>query len=194
VFRGRSPGPAPRYHGRVMATDRSLVVREMQLSEAGVRIDYFHDSSDDQLRRLGVDRAFLLREEWRSAYEEDGARPIEQRATYSLIWELDGETVGFSSADRITFGQEAFMHLHVVKPDLRRQGLGARLVQISARHYFRALELQRLFCEPNALNVAPNRTLQRAGFRYLFTHECRPGPMNFFQATTRWVLERPDQP
>jgi len=173
-----------------MTTDRSLVVREMQLSEVGVRIDYFHDSSDDHLRTLGVDRALLLsREEWRSAYEEDGARPIEQRATYSLIWELDGEAVGFSSADRITFGQEAFMHLHVVRPDLRRRGLGARFVQISARHYFRALELERLFCEPNAFNVAPNRTLQRAGFRYLFTHEAQPGPMNFFQATTRWVLE-----
>ena len=71
------------------------------------------------------------------------------------------------------------MHLHVVEPDLRRRGLGARFVQISAGHYFRALELQRLFCEPNAFNVAPNRALQRAGFRYLFTHECRPGPMNF---------------
>jgi RimJ/RimL family protein N-acetyltransferase len=174
-----------------MATDRSLIVREMQLSEVGVRIDYFHDSSDDHLRTLGVDRALLLsREEWRSAYEEDDARPIEQRGNYSLIWELDGETVGFSSADRISFGKEAFMHLHVVKPDLRGRGLGARFVRISAGHYFRALELERLFCEPNAFNVAPNRTLQRAGFRYLFTHEAQPGPMNFFQATTRWVLER----
>jgi hypothetical protein len=60
------------------ATDRGLVVREMQPSEAHVRIDYFHDSSDAHLRTLGVDRALLLsREAWRSAYEEDaGARSI----------------------------------------------------------------------------------------------------------------------
>jgi RimJ/RimL family protein N-acetyltransferase len=174
-----------------MTADRSLVVREMQLSEVGVRIDYFHDSSDDHLRTLGVDRTLLLsREQWRSVYEEDHARPIEQRANGSLIWELEGETVGFSSADRITFGQEAFMHLHVVRPDLRQRGLGAQFVRMSARYYFRALELERLFCEPNAFNVAPNRTLQRAGFRYQFTHETQPSPMNFFQATTRWVLER----
>lgn len=108
----------------------------------------------------------------------------------ALIWELEGETVGFSSADRITFGEEAFMHLHVVKPDLRRRGLGAQFVRLSAGHYFPALELERLFCEPNAFNVTPNRTLQRAGFRYLFTHETQPGPTNFFQATTRWVLYR----
>jgi hypothetical protein len=48
-----------------MTTDRSLVVREMQLSEVGLHIDYFHDSSDDHLSRLGVDWASLLsREEW----------------------------------------------------------------------------------------------------------------------------------
>jgi hypothetical protein len=174
-----------------MTLGRSLVVREMRTSEVGVRIDYFHDSSDDHLRTLGVDRSLLLpREEWRSNCEEDDARPIEQRATYSLVWELDGETVGFSSADRITFGKEAFMHLHVVKPDPRRRGLRAQFVQISAGHYFRALQLDRLFCEPNAFNVAPNRTLQRAGFRYLFTHEDQPSPINFFHVTTRWVLER----
>ena len=54
------------------------------------------------------------------------------------------------------------------------------------------LELRRLYCEPNAFNVAPNRTLQRAGFTYLFSHEAAPSSINFMQVTTRWVLDRPD--
>ena len=37
-----------------------LVVREMQLTEVGLRIDYFHDSSDEHLLKLGCD---LLRGE-----------------------------------------------------------------------------------------------------------------------------------
>jgi RimJ/RimL family protein N-acetyltransferase len=73
---------------------------------------------------------------------------------------------------------------------MREKGLGVEFVKESARAYFRALELERLFSEPNALNVAPNRTLQRAGFRYLFTHETTPGPINLPQLATRWVLER----
>ena len=52
------------------------------------------------------------------------------------------------------------------------------------------LKLKRLFCEPNAFNVAPNRTLQKAGFKYLKTHMTVPGPLNFHQAVTRWVIER----
>jgi RimJ/RimL family protein N-acetyltransferase len=171
----------------------TLLVREMQLSEVEVRINYFHDASDEYLQMLGVDRALLPgREAWLASYEEDHARPIAERESYSLIWEMDGQTVGFSSADHIAFGHDAFMHLHVLRPDKRRRGLGAEFVKRSATHYFEALELQRLFCEPNAMNIAPNRTLQRAGFRYLFSLETTPGPINFRQVTTRWVLDHPD--
>ena len=52
------------------------------------------------------------------------------------------------------------------------------------------LQISRLFCEPHALNVAPNRTLQAAGFKYVKTHETVPGPFNFHQPVTRWVLEK----
>jgi len=176
-----------------MTKDSNLVVREMQLSEVDVRINYFHDSSDDHLRVLGVDRALLpTRQAWRALYAEDYARPIPERANHLVAWELEGQLVGFSSADRIDFGKEAFMHLHILKPARRGEGLGAEFVKLSARVYFGVLELERLFSEPNAFNVAPNRTLQRAGFRYLFTHEAQPGPINFPQVTTRWVLDRPD--
>jgi RimJ/RimL family protein N-acetyltransferase len=170
-----------------------LVVREMQLAEVRLRIDYFHDSSDEYLRKLGVDRASLpTREAWQSAYAADLALPISDRDGVALIWELDGVIVGFSSADRIAYGEEAFMHLHIISPELRHRGFGAEFVKESARCYFQLLQLERLYCEPNAFNIAPNRTLQRAGFRYLFTHEAKPGPLNFRQPTTRWMMERPD--
>ena len=169
-----------------------LTVREMRLDEVGLRIDYFHDASDDYLRTLGVDRSLLpAPEAWRAQYEEDYARPLRERLTYLLAWELEGDVAGFSSADRIEFGQQAFMHLHIVRAAQRRSGLGTEFVKQSAATYMRVLELRRLFCEPNAFNVAPNRTLQRAGFTYLFSHEAAPSSINFMQVTTRWVLDRP---
>jgi RimJ/RimL family protein N-acetyltransferase len=106
-----------------------------------------------------------------------------------VIWELDAEPIGFSVADKIVHGREAHMHLHIVAPALRRSGHGTACVRLTARFYVEALALQRLFCEPNAFNVAPNRTLQRAGFHYVKTYETIPGPLNYSQAVTRWVLE-----
>ena len=172
--------------------ERKLTVREMHLVDVGIRIDYFHGASDDHLRTLGVDRALLpTPEAWWDFYADDYARPIRERLNYSLVWELDGQAVGFSSTDQIVFGETAFMHLHILRLAQRRSGLGVKFVTESAQIYFRVLELKRLFCEPNAFNVAPNRALQRAGFQYQFTHETTPNPINFPQPATRWVLDRP---
>lgn len=82
------------------------------------------------------------------------------------------------------------MHLHVADAGQRTKGIGAACVAKSVEIYFRELKLKRLFCEPNAFNVGPNRTLQKAGFKYLKTHMTVPGPLNFRQAVTRWVVER----
>lgn len=175
-----------------MSAGPRLQVREMQLAEIGVRIDYFHDASDEHFLKLGVDRRLLpSRRAWQEWYEADYARPIREREVYSLLWLLDDQIIGFSSTDQISFGEQAFMHLHIVDPHRRALGLGTEFVRQSAAAYFRALELQRLYSQPNAFNTAPNRTLQKAGFRYLFTAELAPSPINFVQPVTRWVLDQP---
>jgi RimJ/RimL family protein N-acetyltransferase len=167
------------------------IVRPLRLEEIGLRIDYFHDAADEYLLKLGVDRALLpSRADWLAHYEEDFARPIPERTTYNLAWELDGQLVGFSSTDKIDFGEQAFMHLHIVEAPNRRRGLGTDFVRLSVDEYFRTLELKRLFSQPNAYNVAPNRTLQRAGFRYVLSTEVQPSTINFVQPVTRWVVER----
>jgi RimJ/RimL family protein N-acetyltransferase len=174
----------------MVMTVQRLSVREMTLADVEVRINYFHDASDDHLRVMGVDRALLpSREDWYAFYEEDWALSIRDRTTYSLLWELDEQIVGFSSLSDIIFGKEAFLHLHILNSVQRQGGLGAEFVKKSAKVYFELFELERLFSEPNAFNIAPNRTLQRAGFRYLFTRETTPTPINFPQIATRWVLQ-----
>ncbi len=82
------------------------------------------------------------------------------------------------------------MHLHVVDPQRRRSAIGSACVRSTVELYFDVLRLKRLFCEPNAFNVTPNRTLQLVGFRYVKTYMTVPGPLNFHQAVTRWVMEK----
>ncbi len=169
----------------------ALGVREMELAEVGVIVDYFHSASPEHLGLLGVDPARLpAPEQWRRHYEMEYRLAYRERSTILVLWELDGSPFGFSTADKIRYGAQANMHLHIVDPELRRAGLGSECVRRTAAMYFQVLALERLFCEPNPLNVAPNRTLQRAGFTYVKTHMTVPGPLNHHQAVTRWVLER----
>lgn len=79
------------------------------------------------------------------------------------------------------------MHLHIVDPQRRASGLGTQFVHLTTAHLCEVLRLKRLYCEPNAFNVAPNRTLQRAGFSYVCSRECRPNPINTHQTTTIWL-------
>jgi RimJ/RimL family protein N-acetyltransferase len=172
-------------------TEETRVARPMQLSETDIIIDYFHSASPEFLNTLGVDPSRLPeRAQGQARFEHLFALPIEERNFFAIVWEIDGRAVGWSSADKIVFGHEAYMHLHVLDPERRRQGNGTFFVRESAKIYFDTLRISRLFCEPHALNVAPNRTLQAAGFKYVKTHETVPGPLNFHQPVTRWVLEK----
>jgi RimJ/RimL family protein N-acetyltransferase len=169
----------------------ALTVREMMDSEAEIIIDYFHSSTPEHLELLGVDPSRVPdRESWRERQRREHALPIDQRASIRVIWLSDDQPIGFSTADKILRGERANMHLHVTDEKRRHQGIGAECVRRSVDIYFERLQLKRLFCEPNAFNIAPNRTLQKAGFKYLKTHMTVPGPLNFHQAVTRWVIER----
>jgi RimJ/RimL family protein N-acetyltransferase len=164
---------------------------EMKLAEVGILIDYFHNSTPEHLDTMGVDPTRLLtRTQWREYYAEDYSKPIEKRRTFLVVWKSGATPIGFSSADKIVYGEEARMHLHILNPEHRKAGFGTMCVRQTVEIYFAALKLERLFCEPNAFNIAPNRTMQRVGFKYLKTYYTVPGPLNYHQAVTKWVLER----
>jgi len=168
-----------------------LVVRLMTAAETRLIVDYFCSSAPEHLELLGVDPTRLpAREAWQQRCEQQVALPVEQRSNLFVAWLLGDRPVGFSTADRIVFGEQANMHLHLVGPADRARGYGVECVRRCIDLYFDCLQLKRLFCEPNAFNVAPNRTLQKAGFKYVKTHMTVPGPLNYHQAVTQWVIER----
>ncbi|WP_300175826.1 GNAT family protein [Bradyrhizobium sp.] len=168
-----------------------LTVREMTVSETDIIVDYFLNATPEYMETLGLDPTrFPAAESFRKRLRREAELPIEQCSAVLVIWLQDGEPVGFSTADEITYGAQAHMHIHIVDPEHRNSGIGAECVPLSVALYFERLKLKRLFCEPYAFNIAPNRTLQKAGFKYLKTHMSAPGPYNFHQAVNCWVIER----
>src|SRR5271169_2519812 len=169
----------------------ALTVREMMSSEVDVIIEYFQNSTPEHLEMLGVDPTRLPPlQNWGERMRHECTLPIDQRARLLVVWLSGDRPVGFSTSDKIIIGEQANMHLHVTDAERRHQGIGVECVRRSVGIYFDRLKLKRLFCEPNAFNVAPNRTLQKAGFKYLKTHMTVSGLFNFHQAVTRWVIER----
>jgi RimJ/RimL family protein N-acetyltransferase len=168
-----------------------VTVREMRADEVDLIVGYFHTSTAEHLETLGVDPTRLPSPEaWRERYRREYELPVECRAALLVIWLSNERPIGFSTSDKIVYGDRANMHLHILNSDDRRSGAGVACVRKSVDIYFERLKLKRLYCEPNAFNVAPNRTLAKAGFTYLKTYMTVPGLLNYHQAVTRWAIER----
>lgn len=168
-----------------------IAVREMEKEELGSMIRYFLDATPQFLRGMGVDRDLLpAYDVWLSKVESDFEKPFDQREFFYVIWMYEEKPIGHSNINKIAYGKDAYMHLHLWKPDKRQQGIGSSLVRLSLPYYFRNFQLKELFCEPYSLNVAPNKTLERTGFQLMDEYETVPGWIQFKQPVKRWRMTR----
>lgn len=170
-----------------MAGNPALAVREMLASDIDRIVGYFVEATPEFLEGMGVDPTLLPpRDEWVEFLAAEMAKPLRERPLHYLVWEADGEAIGHSNINKVAFGREAFMHLHIWDAAWRGRGLGTALVTESARRFCELFELKVLYCEPYALNEAPNRTLAAAGFEFVEEYETTPGWINFEQPVRRW--------
>ncbi|HYK17117.1 MAG TPA: hypothetical protein VEV37_03800, partial [Bryobacteraceae bacterium] len=87
----------------------------MRLDEVHLVIDYFYSATPEYLEMMGVDPSRLLSPQaWYARLESEFALPVQQRQLYPVIWLQDDRAIGYSSCDRIVFGERANMHLHVI--------------------------------------------------------------------------------
>ena len=168
-----------------------LSARELEHGDIERIADYWTTASRELLRAMGVDPAKLPRRgEFVAMLEHQLDLPLEERQAYGTIWEVDGEPVGHCNVNRIVFGREAYMHLHLWHEGRRHRGLGPQLIRCSLPWFFSRLELEDLYCEPYALNAAPNRALEKAGFDFVQEYTTIPGTINFVQRVRRWHMSR----
>lgn len=171
----------------------TLSVRQIQAEDINDLADYWLKSSDEHLINMGVDLSKLPnRDHLVSMLSSQIETPIENKKSFALIWLLNGKPIGHCNVNQIVFNKYAYMHLHLWENQVRQKGLGTQLLKLSIPIFFKELQLQHLFCEPYALNPAPNKILKNIGFLFVKEHVCTPGYLNFEQSVKRWVLNKTD--
>jgi len=93
--------------------------------------------------------------------------PDRQKKVCSLVWEVNGVPVGYTTLKRIEFGVRADVHLHMWTPELRGRGYGVVFMRLALREFFRRFQLPFILCEPLATNPAPNAVMRKLGATYL---------------------------
>ena len=170
-------------------TDDGLSVRESDIDDFEKVIDYFLKSDKEFLTNMGVDISKLpSREEWLRILKADLSCDPENRHFFYVIWLLNDRVIGHSNINKIIFGEEAYMHLHLWEAHKRKKGIGSRLLKDTLPLYFNTYQLKNLYCEPSASNPAPNNTLKKLGFEFIKSYDTIPGWINSYQTVNRWYL------
>ena len=167
-----------------------LTVREMMDTEVDLIIDYFYNATPEYLETLGVDPTRLPpAQAWRDRLCREGELAFDQRSVVPVIWLSDDRPVGFSTADKIRYGEQANMHLHVSGPGAgsRRR---CRMRAAYRRLLFRAFETEAAVLRAERLQRGAEPHPAKGRFQISQDPHDRASPVNFHQAVTRWVIER----
>lgn len=166
-----------------------LSVRELKQSDIPLLLNYWFNADEDFVKGMGVDvKKMPTREQFQQMLTDQLNTPVEQRRSYCIVWLDNGVPVGHSNTNPTTFGEEAKMHLHLWEPAKRTKGMGTQLLKLTLPHFFNNLQLKTLWCEPYALNPAPNRTLEKVGFEFVKEYITVPGFINFEQPVKQWKI------
>jgi len=166
-----------------------LSVRELHQSDVELIADYWLTADPEFLLGMGVDLNKLpSKDAWLQMLNEQLVQSYPEKKSYCLIWTVDHEPIGHSNVNKIKFGEEAYMHLHVWKTHIRKKGYGVQLVKMSLPYFFKNLQLKKILCEPYALNPAPNKVLEKVGFTFVKEYQTTPGWINFEQRVNLWEL------
>ncbi len=166
-----------------------LSVREITEQDISPITGYWLNSDPVFMRSMGVDLDKIpTRDAWKEMLMEQLSQSYENKKSYCIIWQVDGKPIGHSNINKIVFGKEAYMHLHIWRPEERKKGLGTSFIKLTLPWFFEKYKLKKLYCEPYALNTAPNKTLQNAGFEFVKEYITTPGWINFEQPVKLWVM------
>ena len=167
------------------------MVREIRKDDIGFICDYWHNSDPKFLIGMGVDlQKIPSRNQLSEFLVQQINAPFSKKSSYALIWNIDNIPAGHCNVNKIKFGEEGFMHLHLWKSSSRKKGLGFQLVKLSLPYFFENLQLETIYCEPYSLNPAPNKLLKKLGFEFEREYTTIPGSINFEQPVRRWRLTK----
>ena len=82
------------------------------------------------------------------------------------------------------------MHLHIWNRDKRRSGNGLNFIKETIPYYFDNFEIEKLICEPYALNPAPIKVLEKVGFEFVRKYDTTPGWISFYQPVIKYEMSR----
>jgi hypothetical protein len=136
-------------------------LRDLCVEDLGEIVRFWHESGDDFLDYLGIDRLRLgSRDDTFERFR--GAIPVGDQSQQNLAFAitLDGEFAGYTLLNRYT-PEVNYSHWHITKLHLRGARLSTALYPYRIKTYFDLTPIHRLIHQTRTRNIAVNRMLDK---------------------------------
>lgn len=153
----------------------SLIVRARDERDIPAHLDYLYKSPKAFLEGIGFDPAkFLKRDEMRAHI----LNRVRIHPPTSIAAELNGQTIALMFLDLADRVEEIpKLHFHVLKAELRGQGLGSQIFMAGLRGFERTHGFRKFFIEPRSSNLPMNALMRKLGFRHVKDYTLPAHPM-----------------
>ncbi len=167
----------------------TISVRDIEAGDIPLLNGYWQGLSDADIKRMSIDRTQLpTPEDFAARVGKVVGTPVKDRVSDPLIWVLNGNVAGFTTLTNIERGKQAEIHLHIIDPKVRGQGLGTQWFALSLKQYFRRHGLEKIVCQPASANPGPNGMMRALGIKPVRTYVTKPSPICVEHEVTRYEI------
>ena len=148
-------------YARVETKAGRALLRSLEPRDVDAVVRFWHESGDELLDFLGIDRARLAtREDTRQRFMRavPSGDPAQMNLAFAI--DLDGELTGYTLLNRYS-AELNYSHWHIMRPELRGAGISSALYPYRVRMYFDAAPMERLTHQTRTRNVPVNRMLDK---------------------------------
>jgi RimJ/RimL family protein N-acetyltransferase len=169
-----------------------LTAREAEEKDIQHIANYWFTADEEYLKGMGVDIAKMpVQKDFSTMLATQLSLPYNEKKAYAIIWMVNGEPIGHCNLNPVVFGDHAYMHIHIWHAKDRKGGYGTELIKLSLPFFFKNMSLNKIYCQPYALNPAPSKTLVKTGFKFVKEYITTPGSITFEQTVQLWEIEKP---
>jgi ribosomal protein S18 acetylase RimI-like enzyme len=151
-------------YAQITFDGKDLVVRDLHDEDIDVFISYWHDSPDEYLDFLGVDRDKLgSRDDTRARFRQSIRSGDDDQERIVIVGTLGDSIFGYANLHFA--GADTYLHAHIVDPTVRRQGVGNVLFVTLFEVVFREFAPNGLVLQTRPRNTGINHLLQKFGLK-----------------------------
>lgn len=180
-----------KFYKDFMNEKEQMSAREMEEKDMASVVDYFLDTSKEQLAIDGIDELKIPNEEQLiDNLQQCLDSENKKKEQFNLLFERNGKTYGHCHLERVSKNKTAYFYFFYWQKAFRQVEIIDEWIDQSLSYFFEKHSLKTIYTELIPSDTYRNEVLTRAGFEFVKEHNIVGDSLRFEQTLNLWKLDR----